>query len=45
MTRLELRSSGPFSMLEASSESLLLKWEISFTDLNTSQERFFPYMV
>ena len=42
MTRLELQSSGPFSILNVSSVSLLLKWEVSFTDLHTSQERFLP---
>ena len=41
MTQLELQSSGPFSILNVSSMSLLLKWEVSFTDLYTSQERFF----
>ena len=36
----ELQSSGPFSILKVLSVSLLLKWEVSFIDLHTSQERF-----
>ena len=39
---LEVQSSGSFNILNVSLVSLLLKWEVSFTDLHTSQERFFP---
>ena len=42
MTSLELQSSGPFGILSISSVPLLLKWEVSFADLHTSQERFLP---
>ena len=42
MTLLELQSSGPFSILNVSLVSLLLKLKVSLTDLHTSQERFFP---
>ena len=38
----ELQSSGPFSILKVLSVSLLLKWEVSFIDLHTSQEGFSP---
>ena len=37
-----MQSSGPFNILNVSLVSLLLKWEVSLTDLHTSQERFFP---
>ena len=41
MIRLELQSSGHFSILNVSAVSLLLtKLDISLTDLHTSQERF-----
>ena len=38
MTSLELQLSGPFSIPKVLPVSLLLKWEVSFTDLHTSQE-------
>ena len=41
MACLELQSSGPFSILKFSSVSLLLKWKVPFTELHTSQGRFF----
>ena len=41
MIRLELQSSGHFSILNVSAVSLLLATlDISLTDLHTSQERF-----
>ena len=40
MIRLELQSSGHFSVLNVSAVSLLFTLDISFTDLHTSQERF-----
>ena len=41
MIRLELQSSGHFSILNVSAVSLLLTTlDISLTDLHTSQERF-----
>ena len=42
MTLLELQSSGPFSILNVSS---FLKWKISFPDLHTSQDCFFPHTI
>ena len=41
MKWLELQSSGPFITLKVSKVPLLLKWQVSFTDLHTSQECFF----
>ena len=37
-----MQSSRPFNILNVLFVSLLLKWEVLFTDLHTSQECFFP---
>ena len=38
MTSLELQLIGPFSVPKVLLVCLLLKWEVSFTNLHTSQE-------